>query len=73
MRITLRLKPGSKQSKVEKLADGSYQVWVRARPVEGKANAALIELLAEHFSVPKSVIEIVSGHTWRQKIVEIRK
>ena len=41
-------------------------------PEDGRANAALIELLAEHFDVPKRALRIVRGHTGRQKVVEVR-
>ena len=52
-------------------ADGTYQVSVRAPPAGGKANLALIELLAGHLSVPKSKIKILSGRTARKKLVAI--
>jgi uncharacterized protein YggU (UPF0235/DUF167 family) len=37
----------------------------------GKANAVVIELLAEHYGVPKKNIQIVSGHTTRLKWIEV--
>ena len=45
---------------------------VKAMPHEGKANEAVIELVARHFKVPKSVVTIVTGLTSRNKIIEIR-
>jgi uncharacterized protein len=45
-------------------------VSLRAAPDRGKANAALVCVLADHFKVPKSSIEIRSGLTSRRKIVE---
>jgi hypothetical protein len=41
-------------------------------PVEGKANEAVIKLLARHFKVPKSAVKIVVGLTGRTKIVDVR-
>ncbi len=46
-------------------------VFVQQRAVDGQANTAVIELLARHFGVPKSTIEIVRGHTARLKVVRI--
>lgn len=53
------------------MADGTLKIRLTAPPVDGAANAALIEFLSNAFSVPKSHIEILSGHTARQKIVRI--
>lgn len=40
---------------------GAYQIAVRARPIEGGANIAIIELLAKHLQIPKSQISLKSG------------
>ncbi|MEM2727054.1 MAG: DUF167 domain-containing protein [Archaeoglobaceae archaeon] len=70
MRISVRVKPNAKKSGVEKVGE-EYVVFVKAPPVEGRANAELIEVLADHFKVPKSKIRIVSGGRTKKKIVEI--
>lgn len=72
MRISVRVKPGSKLNSVE-LEGEHYLVRLRAQPVEGKANTALICVLADHFGVKKRDVEIRSGVSARYKIVEIRK
>lgn len=46
-------------------------VFVQQRAVDGQANTAVIQLLAKHFGVPKSTIEIVRGHTSRLKVVRV--
>jgi len=71
VKIWVTVKPQARREEVRKLADGEYSVSVRAPAREGKANEAVIELLAEHFSVPKSSIRIVRGETARRKLVEI--
>jgi uncharacterized protein (TIGR00251 family) len=71
MRIIVHVKPRSNQSKVEKIDDGQYWVWVRAVPEKGKANAEMLELIAHYFDVPKSTVRIVIGKTAREKMVEI--
>jgi uncharacterized protein len=70
MKINVCIKPNSKHPKVEKTADG-YTVFVSERPVDNKANKALIESLSCHFELPKSRISIVSGLKSKNKIVEI--
>lgn len=71
MKIQIRVKTSSRIEAVEKQADGSYRVAVNAPPVEGRANEAVIEVLARHFGVPKSSLRIVSGHKGKNKVVEI--
>lgn len=71
MRITVKVKPGSKMNAVEKLPDGSYSLRVKARALEGRANDAVVEVLSEHFSVAKSRIRIVKGLASRNKVVDI--
>lgn len=44
-------------------------VWVRAAPVEGEANVALIETVAKFFGVSRSCLQIVKGHKGRNKTI----
>ena len=46
---------------IETNSDGSLTVYLRAKPHDGEANAALISLLAKHFKTPKTAIKIISG------------
>lgn len=71
MRFSIKVKAGAKVEKIEKNPLGGYSVWVRERPTEGRADEAVIEALAEHFGVAKSAVSIVSGHTTKNKIVEL--
>ncbi|MCM8764160.1 MAG: DUF167 domain-containing protein [Candidatus Omnitrophica bacterium] len=73
MRINIRVKPYSRVEKIVRNRDSSFSVYVNQKPAEGKANNALVKLLAEYFDVPKSAVKIVSGHKSRNKIVEITK
>lgn len=70
-RIWVTVKPQSSREEVRKISHGEYSVAVQAPAREGKANEALIELLADHFSVPKSSIRILRGQTGKRKLVEI--
>lgn len=69
--ITLYIQPGAKQSRVVGLHDGMPKIAIKARPIEGEANEALITFLAELGGVPKRSIEILSGQTGRTKRLEV--
>jgi uncharacterized protein (TIGR00251 family) len=70
MIIKVRVTPNSKSPSVIKSGD-SYGVKVNAPAREGKANERLVEILADHFSAPKSRVRIVKGAGGREKLVEI--
>lgn len=74
MEIRIRVKPGtSKGDEVVTQIDGSYLVYLRAKPIGGQANIALVKLLAKHFSVAKSRIIIKNGTSSHYKTVIIDK
>jgi uncharacterized protein len=66
--ISVRVKPGSRKGPlIETGADGELTVYVREQAIEGKANEAVVKLLAKHLNVPRSRVELVSGTTSRVK------
>jgi hypothetical protein len=70
--LAIRVTPRAKRNEVsEILEDGTIKIRITAPPVEGKANRALIEFLAEILDVPGSQIEIVAGDTGRDKLVSV--
>jgi hypothetical protein len=69
--ISVTVKPNANLAAVTKLTDTDYRVTTRAPAEDGKANRALIELLADYFHVPKSAITIVRGQFARKKLVKI--
>lgn len=71
MIIAITVKPNARKPKVEKLPDGTLLVAVNAPAHEGKANAAVIAALAEHYGIRKSAIRIVRGHKGKKKFVEL--
>lgn len=72
MKIKIRVLPrSSKNEVVGEMADGILKVKLTAPPVDGKANEALLELLAEHCGVKKNKIKLASGLTSKNKVVEI--
>lgn len=71
MKIFVKAKPGAKKEEVLKIDGTHYAVSVKAPATEGRSNKAIIKALAKHFNASVSCINILSGHTSRQKIVEI--
>ena len=72
MDVTVRVKPGSKKGPlVQPAIDGSLLVYVREPAVEGKANKAVEELLADYYNVPKGNVQMISGQKSRLKHFKI--
>ena len=73
MRIQVKVKPRSKTEDITREMDEDvYVVRVKEPPVEGKANRAVLKLLAKHFGVPESRLRIVSGLTGKNKVIEVK-
>ena len=69
--VAVRVHPGATREAVLLLPDGSLDVRLRARPVEGQANARLVELLADRLGLRKRDVVVVSGVRSRQKLVRV--
>jgi uncharacterized protein len=88
MKIFVKTKAGSKYNKVEPPAlklwkegdftsqaerkEEYYTVSVKEEPIQGKANDAVMKLLAEYFKVSKSSVKLVLGSTSKRKVFEIK-
>ena len=79
MKIFVKAKAGAKENKVIppslKLipdVEPLYSVSTKERPVEGRANEAIIKLLAKYFGVPRSQVRLISGATSKRKVFEVR-
>lgn len=71
MIIQVRVATNSDKPGVEKIGDTEYKVRVHAKPVDGKANADVVEALADFFGVSKSRVRIVAGKTSKRKTVDV--
>jgi uncharacterized protein (TIGR00251 family) len=71
MKKQIKVKPNAKRSELMTEADGSLTAHLKSPPVDGKANAELIALVAKHFGVPKSAVTIRTGGRSRHKLLEI--
>lgn len=80
MKIFVKAKTGQKENKIippqpKLIKEGDeewYTVSVKERPVEGRANEAIIRLLAEQFEVSRSDVRLISGAVSKRKVFEIR-
>jgi uncharacterized protein (TIGR00251 family) len=70
--LSIRIQPRASKNEVVAMEEGGLKVRLTAPPIEGAANEALVRFLAERLSVSKSQIEIIAGHTGRQKLIRIR-
>ena len=68
--LAIRVIPNAKQNKI--VDEGErLKVYLTVPAVDGRANKALIALLAEHFGVRKSSISIIRGEKSRDKVIQI--
>ena len=65
--FNVRVVPRSSKSEIIGEHDGAKKVRIASPPVDGAANVELIKVLARHFGVSKSSVEVVSGQTSRLK------
>jgi len=69
--LSIRIQPRASKNEIVRREGGGLKIRLTAPPVDGAANEALTRFLADALSVPKSQVEIISGHTSRDKIVRI--
>ena len=70
-RVRLRVSPGAGRAQVVGRHGDAWKVRVTAAPEQGRANDAVLRLLAEVLAVPRDTLALVSGHGGRDKIVEL--
>ena len=71
MKIQVRVKPNSRVASLDEQDDGSWIARIKSAPVDGKANAELIALIAQHFGLRRTQVSISSGAGGRLKWLEI--
>jgi uncharacterized protein (TIGR00251 family) len=72
VRLRIRVQPGARREGLERAADGVVKVKVREPAREGRANAAVTELLAELLGVSRGAVQVVRGAGSREKTIEVR-
>ncbi len=71
VRLEVKVQPRSSRNQVVGEQNGALKIKLTAPPVEGEANAALVQFLAGYLKVPRKDIVLLKGDTSRQKIIEI--
>jgi uncharacterized protein YggU (UPF0235/DUF167 family) len=70
-RLRLRVAPGARRPAVVGRLGDAWKVRVAEAPERGRANDAVVALLAETLAVPRSAVTLVSGHASRDKVVAL--
>ena len=71
-RVRLRVSPGSRKTELAGRHGDGWKIRVSAPPEGGRANDAVLELLAERVGLPRRALTIVSGHNAREKVVQLQ-
>ena len=71
VRFAVRVQPRASRSEIVGLHGDALKVRLSAPPVDGAANVALVELLADALCVPRRAVRVVSGGASRGKVVEV--
>ena len=69
--IQVKVTPRARESSLTQAADGTWVAKLKSPPVDGKANAELIALVAEQFGCKKAAVSIKAGASGRMKLVRI--
>lgn len=69
--LLVQAKPNARAASLKQQDDGTWRAQLKSAPVDGKANAELIALIARHFGCTKAQVQIKSGAGARFKRVEI--
>ena len=69
--LKIKVKPGAKTDSLVAAEDGTWMASVKAQPVDGNANAALLALVARHFAIARSAVQLKSGTGSRLKLVQV--
>ena len=69
--ISVTLHPGARKEVLVMMHPGRYEAWVKAKPMDGRANKALANLLSHHYQVPRSHIQLARGRIGRVKLFKI--
>ncbi len=71
VRLTVHVQPGARRNAIVGMHGGALKIAIAAPPVDGKANNAITDFIAEAFRVSRRSVEVASGHTSRRKVIAI--
>lgn len=69
--LTIHLQPGARTNEIAGRHGEALKVRITAPPVDGRANAALVDFLAQRLGLSRAAVELKSGQTSRRKVLRI--
>ena len=69
--LTLHIQPGARKTEFAGQHGDALKIRLAAPPVDGKANAALVDFIATALGLPRTAVTLKSGQTYRRKVVEV--
>jgi hypothetical protein len=69
--LQVKVKPAARASSLTLAEDGTWLAQIKSPPVDGKANAELVGLVARHFGCPRSAVRLKVGSSGRLKLLEV--
>ena len=73
MKLLVSVKPGAKVEEVERVDETHFRVSVKAPAREGKANEAVLRILARHFRLARTRLTLLHGQRSKNKVVELKE
>ena len=70
-KLLVKVKPNARENSIRQFQDGTWIAEVKAPPKDGKANRALIKVIAKQFNVTKSQVSIKRGKSGRTKLIQL--
>ena len=70
-KLLVKVKPNARENSLRQFQDGTWIAEVKAPPKDGKANRALIKVIAKQFNVTKSQVSIKRGKSGRTKLIQL--
>lgn len=71
MKIFVKAKVGAKEEKMKALSQTHFEIWVKEKPIKGRANKAIVEILADHFSISPSRVTLAGGISSKTKVFDV--
>ena len=69
--ISLKVHPNAKKEALVSVGHDRFEAWIKAKPIDGRANAAIVALLARDLEIPEERIQLVKGARATRKVLRI--
>ena len=69
--ISIKVHPNAGKDVLVSMGPGRFEAWIRAKPIEGRANEAVLRLLAQGLRIPRERLRLVKGRMGRHKVFRI--